>query len=118
MGANKVKLGEVIKITLISLVVSVCSILVYDKFFATKIVTFDLKGYIATLRDLYLTKQIDDSELKRKIDKIEEIVDKTPKRKVIITSDVILGGDRVENLTPELKGYSTKKTEIPETQSK
>lgn len=118
MGANKVKLREVIKIILISLVVSVCSILVYDKFFATKIVTFDLKGYVAVLRDLYLTKQIDEAELKKRIDKIEEIVVKTPKRKVIITSDVILGGDRVENLTPELKGYSTKKTEIPETQSK
>ncbi|MDI1472930.1 hypothetical protein QI155_10345 [Thermodesulfovibrio sp. 1176] len=112
------KIGEVIKIALISLVVSACSLLAYDKFFATKIVTFDLKGYIAVLRDLYLTKQIDEAELKKRIDKIEEVVAKTPKRKIIITSDVILGGDRVENLTPEFKGYPTKKAEIPEPQSK
>lgn len=118
MEANKVKAREFIKIALISVVVSICSILIYDKFFATKIVTFNLKGYVAVLRDLYLTKQIDEAELKKRIDKIEEIVTKTPKRKVIITSDVILGGDRVENITPELKEYSTKKTEIPEPQGK
>lgn len=112
------KLKEIIKIILISSVVSICSILVYDKFFATKIVTFDLKGYIAVLRELYLTKQIDEAELKKRIDRIEEVVTKTPKRKVIITSDVILGGDRVENITPELKGYPAKKTEIPEPQGK
>ncbi|MEM3580407.1 MAG: hypothetical protein QXQ64_03985 [Candidatus Bathyarchaeia archaeon] len=111
------RIKELFKIVLISLIISACSIFVYDKFFATKIVTFDLQGYIATLRQLYLTKQLDDTELRKRIDRIEEIVMNTPRRKVIITSDVILGGDRVENLTPELKGF-TKKTEVPETEGK
>ncbi len=87
---------------LISAVISVCSVFVYDKFFSQKIVTFDLRGYIGTLRDLYVTKQIDDNELRKRLDKIEEIVKSTPKRKVIITSDVILGGDKIENLTPKI----------------
>lgn len=96
------KLKQVLLTAVISAVVSVCSIFVYDRFFSQKIVTFDLKGYVATLQQLYLTKQIDDAELKKRIDEIEKIVLTTPKRKVIITSDVILGGERVENLTPKI----------------
>lgn len=92
---------------LVSVVISVCSVFIYDRFFSQKIVTFDLKGYVAVLRDLYLAKQIDDNELRRRIDYIEHIVKNTPKRKVIITSDVILGGDRVENLTPEISKFQT-----------
>ncbi|WP_051345912.1 hypothetical protein [Thermodesulfovibrio yellowstonii] len=85
---------------LISVVVSAASIFVYDHFFAQKIVIFDLKGYVATLRDLYLAGKINDEELKKGIDEIEKVVNSTPKRKVIITSDVVLGGNRVENITP------------------
>lgn len=92
---------------MVSLTISVVSIFAYDKLFSQKIVTFDLKGYIAVLRDLYLAKQIDDEELRRRIDHIEQVVKNTPKRKIIITSDVILGGDRVENLTPEIKKPQT-----------
>lgn len=92
---------------IVSLIISACSIFVYDRFFSQKIVTFDLKGYVAVLRDLYLAKQIDDEELRRRIDYIERIVNSTPKRKIIITSDVVLGGDRVENLTPDIKKLQT-----------
>ena len=92
----------------ISAVISIACIFVYDKFFSQKIVTFDLKGYIATLRDLYLAKQIDDDELRKRIDDIEHVVNQTPKRKIIITSDVILGGDRIENLTPKIENKPKK----------
>lgn len=97
------KLKQILITVLISLMISSGTVLVYDKFFSQKIVTFDLKGYIATLRDLYLTGQIDDKELQSKIDVIEAVVNSTPKRNVIITSDVILGGDRVKNLTPKIE---------------
>lgn len=110
------KLKQILSVVLISAVVSACSIFIYDRFFSQKIVTFDLQGYVATLRDLYLSKQIDDSELRKRIDKIEEIVNSTPKRKVIITSDVILGGDRVENLTPKVGVSVQTKTTKPESQ--
>lgn len=102
------KLKEFLKIVVVSLVTSAVTVFVYDNFFSQKVVTFDLKGYIATIRDLYISKQIDDAELRRRIDLIEEIVKSTPRRKVIITSDVILGGDRVENLTPRVSSPERK----------
>lgn len=104
------KLKEFLTIVVVSLVTSAVTVFVYDSFFSQKVVTFDLKGYITTIRDLYISKQIDDAELRRRIDLIEEIVKSTPRRKVIITSDVILGGDRVENLTPRVSS-SERKTE-------
>lgn len=64
------KLKQILITALISLVVSSGVVLVYDQFFSQKIVTFDLKGYVATLRDLYVTGQIDDKELQRRIDVI------------------------------------------------
>ncbi|WP_353684384.1 hypothetical protein V4D30_00950 [Thermodesulfovibrio sp. 3907-1M] len=97
------RLKQILVTVLISLVVSSGVVFVYDQFFSQKIVTFDLKGYVATLRDLYVTGQIDDKELQRRIDVVEAIVNSTPKRNVIITSDVILGGDRVKNLTPKIE---------------
>lgn len=83
---------------IVSLVVSSAVVFAYDHFFAQKVVVFDFKGYIEELRDLYLAKKIDDAELKRRIDLVEAMVNSTPKRKVIIMGDAVLGKDRVEKL--------------------
>jgi len=91
---------------IISLVVSSAVVFTYDHFFAQKVVVFDIKGYIEQLRDLYLAKKIDDAELKRRIDMIEVMVNNTPKRKVIIMGDVVIGRDRVEKL--EIEGGAKK----------
>lgn len=101
-------LKQILTVALISAVVSAGTLCVYDHFFAQKIVIFDLKGYVATLRDLYLAKKISDEELRKQFDYIEHIVNSVPKRKVIITSDVVLGQDRVEDVTPKLREKSNK----------
>jgi len=99
-----VKFKQIILTVLISLIVSAGSIFVYDQFFAQKIIMFDLKGYIATLRDLYIAGKINDKQLQSAIDRIEVVVNSQPKREVIITSDVILGKGRVRDVTPQLIG--------------
>ena len=98
------KFKQIILTVLISLIVSAGSIFVYDQFFAQKIIMFDLKGYIATLRDLYIAGKINDKQLQSAIDRIEVVVNSQPKREVIITSDVILGKGRVRDVTPQLIG--------------
>jgi len=97
------KIKQILITALISLVVSTGCITVYDQFFAQKIIMFDLKGYVATLRDMYVAGKLDDKQLQAAIDRIETIVNNQPKRKIIITSDVLLGGGaRVEDITPKL----------------
>jgi hypothetical protein len=98
------KVKHILITALISLVISAGSIFVYDQFFAQKIIMLDLKGYVATLRDLYIAGKIDDKQLQSAIDRIEVVINNQPKREVIITSDVILGKGRVKDVTPQLIG--------------
>jgi hypothetical protein len=75
---------------LISLLISMASILVYDRFFVQKIVAVDVKGYIAEQRDLYISGKINDEQLKENIDKMEKVVTSIPRNKVIIMGDAVI----------------------------
>ncbi len=75
---------------LISLLMSLASILIYDRFFVQKIVAVDIKGYISEQRDLYISGKINDEQLKANIDKMEKVVTSIPKNKVIIMGDTVI----------------------------
>jgi len=75
---------------LISLLISLVSIFVYDRFFVQKIVAVDVKGYIAEQRDLYISGKINEEQLKANIDKMEKAVTSIPRNKVIIMGDAII----------------------------
>ncbi|MEW6003649.1 MAG: hypothetical protein AB1638_13525 [Nitrospirota bacterium] len=75
---------------LISLLMSLASILIYDRFFVQKIVAVDVKGYIAEQRDLYISGKINDEQLKANIDRMEKTVTSIPKNKVIIMGDAVI----------------------------
>jgi hypothetical protein len=75
---------------LISLLISLVSIFVYDRFFVQKIVAVDVKGYIAEQRDLYISGKINEEQLKANIDKMEKVVTSIPKNKVIIMGDAVI----------------------------
>jgi hypothetical protein len=75
---------------LISLLMSLASIFVYDRFFVQKIVAVDVKGYIAEQRDLYISGKINEEQLKANIDRMENAVMSIPKNKVIIMGDAVI----------------------------
>ena len=75
---------------LVSLVVSVLSIFVYDHFFIKKIVSLDIKGYIAEQRDLYLAGKINDEQFRANIDKLEARVKSIPSNQVVIMGDAVV----------------------------
>jgi hypothetical protein len=75
---------------LVSLLISVGVLYVYDKYYAQKIVAFDLKGYIIGLRDMYVSGKINDEELKRAIDIAYAVIKNQKKNKVVLMGDVIL----------------------------
>lgn len=74
----------------ISLLISLASIFIYDRFFVQKIVAVDVKGYIAEQRDLYLSGKINDEQLKANIDRMEKVVGDIPKNKVVIMGDAVI----------------------------
>jgi len=74
----------------ISLASSAASILVYDRYFATRIVAVDVKGFIAEQRDLFVQGKIDDGQLKRNIESLEKAIESIPSNEVVIMGDAVV----------------------------
>jgi hypothetical protein len=74
----------------ISLASSAASILVYDRYFATRIVAVDVKGFIAAQRDLFVQGKIDDDQLRRNIESLEKAIENIPSNEVVIMGDAVV----------------------------
>jgi hypothetical protein len=77
-------------VVIISLLMSVLSVFLYDKFFAQKIIAVDMKGYIARQRDLYMEGKLTDEQFRAGVDRLEEAVKSIPENRVAIMADVVL----------------------------
>jgi hypothetical protein len=75
---------------LVSLAVSVLALFVYDRFIAQKVVAIDMKGYIAEQRELYLAGRIGDEELRRRLDRLEEVSLAIPANRVVLMGDAVV----------------------------
>ena len=74
----------------ISLMSSAASIVVYDRYFATRIVAVDVKGFIAEQRDLFVQGRIDDEQLRRNIESLEKAIENIPSNEVVIMGDAVV----------------------------
>ena len=83
---------------LVSLLVSSGSLYAYDTFWAQKVVAVDLQGFLTEQRDLFLAGKIDDEELQRRMDSLEQLVDGIPRRYAVILGDVVVRN--IEVLAP------------------
>ena len=95
---EKKKKGYWLQMAVVSLLISLFSIYVYDYFFAPKIVAVDIKGYVAEQRALYLSGKIDDATLKNNLERLQRKIDSIPKNKIVITGDVVV--THAEAVTP------------------
>ena len=84
---------------LISAVIMIGILAVYDRYCAQKIVALDVKGYIAEQRDLYLSGKINEEQLKEHFDRLEKAKERVPKNRVIILGDVLVRKN-VEEIKP------------------
>ncbi len=82
----------------VSMLVSAGSVYVYDRFYAQKIVAVDIKGYIATQRDLYLSGKETGKEFRANIDKLAVAVKGIPKNRVAIMEDAVIKNAEIEKL--------------------
>ena len=74
----------------ISLASSAASIVVYDRYFATRIVAVDIKGFIAAQRDLFVQGKIDDDQLRKNIESLEKAIENIPSNEVVIMGDAVV----------------------------
>ena len=83
---------------LISMAVSAGSVYVYDHYFAQKIVSVDIKGYIAKQRDLYLSGKETGKQFRANIDKLATAVKGIPQNRVAIMGDAVIKNAEIEKL--------------------
>ncbi|MDO9529999.1 MAG: hypothetical protein Q7J27_12705 [Syntrophales bacterium] len=82
----------------ISLIISLSCVAGYHHYFAPRIVTVDLKGYVQAQRDLFLANKIDQEGLRRNLDKMEEIITSIPKNNIVFSRDAVLRNAKVIEL--------------------
>lgn len=83
---------------IISAFLSILSVLVYDRYYATKIVTVDVRGFMEEQKKRYLAGAIGDRELKEGIEALQAAISGTPSNKVILMGEVVVRN--AENLIP------------------
>jgi len=84
------RLVTVLLVLGISLASSAASIVIYDRYFATRIVAVDIKGFIAAQRDLFVQGKIDDDQLRKNIESLEKAIEGIPSNEVVIMGDAVV----------------------------
>lgn len=92
---------------LVSLATSAATFFVYDRWFAQKIIAVDMKGYITLQRYKYKDGKINDEDLRKAFDRLEQIMNTIPKNRVVIMGDTAIRNAEVFRLghEEELKQY-------------
>ena len=92
---------------LISLAASAATLFAYDRWYVQKIVAVDMKGYITLQRYKYQDGKINDEDLRKSFDRLEQMMTTIPKNKVAIMGDTAIRNAEVFKLghEEELKQY-------------
>jgi len=83
--------GLFVTVAVINLVLTSGLLYLYDRYMAPRVVAVDIKGFIERQRDLYVSRKINDEQLKANLDAMEHRIKSMPKNVVMITADVVVG---------------------------
>ena len=75
---------------LMCLAVSAGAIYLYDRYYATKIVSIDIRKYVADQRSLFLDGKLTEKDLNSNLDRLRQLIDGVPSNSVVIASDVVI----------------------------
>jgi hypothetical protein len=100
-------LPVIVTCLLVSLVTSAATLFTYDRFFVQKIVAVDMKGYITLQRYKYKDGKMNDDDLRKAFDRLEQMMNTIPKNRVVIMADTAIRNSGVFTLghEEELKQY-------------
>ena len=92
---------------LISLATSAAILFAYDRWYTQKIVAVDMKGYITLQRYKYKDGKINDDDLRKAFDRLEQMMNTIPRNRVVIMADTAIRNAEVFKLghEEELKQY-------------
>ncbi len=88
-----------LEVLLIALVVAGVSLFAYDRWFAPRVVAFDLKGYLRTQKALLANGEITEAQWQQGLDRLEQVFRELPPNRTILLKEVVLKNGR----EPELR---------------
>ena len=97
-GKQSVRPGY-LEVVLIALVVAGVSLFAYDRWFAPRVVAFDLKGYLRTQQALLANGEITEAQWQQGLDRLEQVFRAQPPNHTILLKEVVLKNGR----EPELR---------------
>ena len=90
---------DYLEVVLIALVVAGVSLFAYDRWFAPRVVAFDLKGYLRTQQALLASGEITEAQWQQGLDRLEQVFREQPPNHTILLKEVVLKNGR----EPELR---------------
>ena len=90
---------DYLEVVLIALVVAGVSLFAYDRWFAPRVVAFDLKGYLRTQKALLANGEITEAQWQQGLDRLEQVFREQPPNRTILLKEVVLKNGR----EPELR---------------
>ena len=88
-----------LEVVLIALVVAGLTLFAYDRWFAPRVVAFDLKGYLRTQQALLASGEITEAQWQQGLDRLEQVFREQPPNHTILLKEVVLKNGR----EPELR---------------
>ena len=88
-----------LEVLLIALVVAGITLFAYDRWFAPRVVAFDLKGYLRTQKALLDNGEITEAQWQQGLDRLEQVFRAQPPNRTILLKEVVLKNGR----EPELR---------------
>ena len=97
-GKQSVRPGY-LEVLLIALVVAGITLFAYDRWFAPRVVAFELKGYLRTQKALLANGEITEAQWQQGLDRLEQVFRAQPPNRTILLKEVVLKNGR----EPELR---------------
>ena len=97
-GKQSVRPGY-LEVLLIALAVTCIALFAYDRWFAPRMVAFDLKGYLRTQQALLASGEITEAQWQQGLDRLEQVFRAQPPNHTILLKEVVLKNGR----EPELR---------------
>ena len=97
-GKQSVRPGY-LEVLLIALAVTCITLFAYDRWFAPRVVAFELKGYLRTQKALLANGEITEAQWQQGLDRLEQVFREQPPNHTILLKEVVLKNDR----EPELR---------------
>ena len=88
-----------LEVLLIALVVAGITLFAYDRWFAPRVVAFDLKGYLRTQQALLASGEITEAQWQQGLDRLEQVFRAQPPNRTILLKEAVLKNGR----EPELR---------------